>query len=380
VSAYFLYRINPAYDGFLPSRIPQRSRKGVLPYNWSAYVENLSLGDIVLTYFTDAGCRPGIYAVAVIESVDIAGRQGNVLGRLLHFSDDDTHPLIPVRSNEDLFRRIRTRPRGAEIIVPESCEKAIYQLLVQDDGAVSEARSRNIYLPGSEPFERLALADVPRIRPRTQLSQGLRDRGLVSAFWIRPHQASWITRPPDWLSFVSNLFRRFKAGDLSRLSDLAKVLADQVSLRFSAVRRHVGLVLAVPLNAAKREAGEIDRAGALGEQLAQRLGLPYSPALELAGAVSRRLYKNSERSDADFRSDYRANLTIRRTRPLLDCLGQGRDLLLVDDVYTDGVTTETIAQALKDAFPENDLRVNVATLGLMAKLRNMAPDLANRWR
>ena len=43
MSNYYMYRINPSYDGFLPSVFPDRVTRGIVKYNWKAYLERLAV-------------------------------------------------------------------------------------------------------------------------------------------------------------------------------------------------------------------------------------------------------------------------------------------------------------------------------------------------
>jgi predicted amidophosphoribosyltransferase len=59
---------------------------------------------------------------------------------------------------------------------------------------------------------------------------------------------------------------------------------------------------------------------------------------------------------------------------------RGGSILLIDDVYTDGLTTATIVDALKQKFPDGTVDVTIATLRIMAKQNNMNRDLIESWR
>lgn len=377
---YYLYRISSRYDGFLPSRLPERSRQDVLAYNWSAYLENLAPRDVVLTYFTGPGCRDGIYAICPVRKVNVLERTENVTALILAASHDDRSPLIPVRGNRALFDHIRTRPRGAEIVVPESAEREVYKALRKVSGLLQIAKKHGIVLPGAEPVPVQSVADVPWIDLESDVSRRILNRGPVAVFWVRPRQASWMSHCPKWLRYITAAFSKFKGGDMSRVKEFADALAGRSD---EALRRdgvHAGVVVSVPLNGAKRNAREVNRVRELATCMATSLGVPYTPALELTGDISRRLYKLRGKTAAEFGADYLASLEVRVTEELLECVARSRAILLVDDVYTDGVTTSVVAQALRKALEPTAARIQVATLGLMAKVRNMARKLADSWR
>lgn len=378
--AYYMYRINTGYDGFYPSEIRNRAPRGRMTYNWSAYVENLERGDIVLTYFTGTGCRTGVHAVAVVTRVDPTTRDMNVEARLLRHSDHDRRPLIPVRGNEALFARIRTRPRGAEVIVPDTCEEDVFRALAQDAGVLAAADKRNIVLPGSIPRAVTSIGDVPVVDLEADLSSRVQRRGVVAAFWIRPSQASWMTSAPRWLLYVTDVFGKFKSGDTSRLDALAAALVGQIRTAFADPAGTFGAVLGVPLNSTKLKGGEVDRVACLAEAVAGELGIPAVQALRLDGDVSRRLYKLAGCSTGFFKQQYLANLKVNPCKALRECIDAGKAVLLIDDVYTDGVTTQTVIDGVQQAFSDGSPEVQVATLGIMAKMANMDDDLIERWR
>jgi hypothetical protein len=380
VSNYYLYRINTSYDGFRPSSIPERMQRGAILYNWGSYVQSLERGDIILTYFTGPGCKAGVYAVAVVRNVKISTRHENVRGHLLAYSTDDRHPLIAVGADNGFFDGVRTRIRGAELVVPDAFEAQAYDLLRDVPELLDAAAKRNVLLPGAEPYPVQGLKDVPLIDTESDFSATLIDRQLIAAYWIRPSQASWISEPPLWLSYISSVFGKFKSGDLSRLDYLANALASQVNEAVAEPQEVFGAVIGVPLNEQKRHDGEIDRVSELAKALAAKIGVPVSEALRLTGGVSRRLYKLDGKGTERFCTDYLANLTVRRTECLAECVRNEKDILLVDDVYTDGVTTEIIAEAVKEEFQSGESQVRIATLGVMAKHNNMDDDLISSWR
>jgi len=55
---YYVYRISSSYDGFTPSKIPEKVSKGYIIYNWLQYFDQVEVGDIVFTYFTGKGVTP----------------------------------------------------------------------------------------------------------------------------------------------------------------------------------------------------------------------------------------------------------------------------------------------------------------------------------
>jgi len=53
-------------------------------------------------------------------------------------------------------------------------------------------------------------------------------------------------------------------------------------------------------------------------------------------------------------------------------------MILIDDVYTDGVTTSTIIDCCRDVPGCEDLNVKTITLGLMVKVSNISDKFKGR--
>ena len=377
---YYMYRINPTYDGFFPSTIPDRTSRGIMRFNWGAYVENLEPGDIVLTYFTGNGCRSGIYGVVVIRNVDVTSDHENVTARLLKYSCNNRDPLVSVKDNAALFEKIRTRRRGAEVVVPDSCESMVYTVLATDEELIAEVSKWNIDLPGEPRLRAFSLRQISLVNLENDLSAGVQGKGLIPVFWIRPRQASWIGRAPRWLPHISRIFNAFKSGDISRLDYLSDRMTQQIRRTVPRVRSIFSVVLGVPLNETKRASGEIDRVGKLAKALSDKIRIPYLDIFTLHGNISRRLYKRMGYSTEYFRRNYKRQLEIDTPKRLVDSISSDQRILLIDDVYTDGITTAAIIDALEQKFPKNEINVTIATLGVMAKQNNMNHDLIENWR
>jgi predicted amidophosphoribosyltransferase len=177
---------------------------------------------------------------------------------------------------------------------------------------------------------------------------------------------------------VTSAFRKFKVGDLSDIELFADALEEQIRKVYKEPRLKFGLISAVPLNGAKKRAGEEDRVAKLSEALAERLGVPFAPLFMLRGEISRRLYKNLGYDPAKFEKDYLQRLTIRRSA-LNSLVENEKSLLLVDDVYTDGLTTQTIRDAIHTLDGCSSLPVTISTLGLMTKKNNMTSRMIGRF-
>lgn len=365
---YWVYRINTRYDGFTPQRIPERTNNQRILYNWAAYLEALERGDIVLTYFL-GGCKPGIYLMSRIVAVDLNLRTANVTGKII--ASDTTRPLVEGSANRALFEKLWSRPRGAELVVPESLEREIFELV---KGYVPYVR-----LPGSPDFPAFSLADVPRIDLSRDVSDYLARSKVIGTFWIKPSQASWIANAPAWLHYITGSFSKFKGGDLSNVEAFADSLGSHIARRYDPAPEYFHAICSVPLNDSKRQAGEKDRVRELALRVAERTGVPYRSLFRLTGDISRRLYKLNGRSDSEFRKDYLDNLIVTDIGPLAEAVNEGKMLLLVDDVFTDGLTTRTVIEGCRRAFNNDGLEFIVATLGVMTKKRNMVQEICETW-
>src|SRR5206468_2953691 len=86
----FVYKINSAYNGFAPARIPDRMLSGErLVLGWARYLDDVSRRDEVWVYFKGSRVPDGIYARGRVTSIDRAKAQ--VLIRVDSYST--TEPL-----------------------------------------------------------------------------------------------------------------------------------------------------------------------------------------------------------------------------------------------------------------------------------------------
>lgn len=377
---YFIYRVNTGYDNFLPSKIPQRTINGTFYYNWGCYLEALDRGDTILTYFTGSGCRKGIYAITIIKNFDITKNEANVEAQIIECSSDNWDPLIPHSGNEEYFSDVISRKRGAEIVIPNDYDYDTYNLLCDSiKGFREKIEKKKIYFPGEKRLRLIPIATIPQIDLGEDLSDIRKRDNPISSFWIRPSQSSWIKNPPNWLYFISQMFYNFKKGYVNRLPDFAKSLAVQIRGKYNNSFSQIGAIIGVPLNERKKSAGEVDRVKKLGDALSFETGLPYLDSISLRGDISRRKYKLCSYSVLDFQKEYYDNLKIRNTNKI-NSLCESKILLLLDDVFTDGVTTKTVKQKILDECSIEDGNIQCVTLGMMSKVRNMSTDLSNSWR
>jgi len=106
--------------------------------------------------------------------------------------------------------------------------------------------------------------------------------------------------------------------------------------------------------------------------------LPYEHLFILNGRISRRLYKKKGFFTEKFIADYKQNLTIRKKKILKGLVNSGEGMILIDDVYTDGVTTSTVIDCCRNISGCENLEVKVITLGLMVKVSNISDKYKRR--
>lgn len=374
---YYIYRVNVQYDGFYPENIRERSQGGKFIFNWRAYIDNLDIGDVVLVYFLGSGVRDGIYAITKVEEINARLYESNVIADILYSSNNNWHPIVSKKEYKSLFRGIMYRPRGAEIVISASNETQIINIIKESRELTHELTKIGVSLPGLSAPLILDFNKIPLVDPKRDYSPKLKRLNIVSAFWIRPKQATWL-KFIGWLSNISTLFYKYKSGDLSHIKEFGRALGGIIKTYIGEHRLAVDFMISVPLSEEKRRQGEIDRVSFLCECLSDYLGIPYLNVLTLEGNISRVRYKRLGLSNRKFIRDYTANLRISRKglKAVNDSKGK---ILIVDDVFTDGVTTETIKKFVFRQFPHNKIEIHKGTLGVMAKVNNISSKLRERW-
>ena len=375
---YYIYRVNVSYDGFYPENIDERSDKDRFVFNWRGYLDNVEEGDIVLVYFLGPGCQDGIYAVTKVEEIIENGYENNVVAEILYASRDNWTPIIAKKDHVQTFRDIMYRPRGAEIILSSSNEESIVSILRTCTGLTRQLTKLNVTLPGISLPAAFSLDAIPLVNPQRDFKPWLKRRELTSAFWIRPRQASWM-KYIRWMSYLSSLFYKYKSGDMTYTSEFARKLGEAIEAYVRDNSIDFDLMLSVPLCEYKKQHREIDRVRLLCEELSEIIQVPYEQAFVLQGKISRVSYKRRGLSTHQFITDYRGSLSISRKCVRNIRNGNG-NILLVDDVLTDGVTTDLVRNFLHESLHPMELSVHVATLAVMAKVGNISPQLQKRWR
>ncbi|MCK5942502.1 MAG: ComF family protein [Planctomycetes bacterium] len=148
-----------------------------------------------------------------------------------------------------------------------------------------------------------------------------------------------LVAPLRFVGSGGRLVRRFKLdGDASAGRLLAREMADAWRVSGAAVRP---VLVPVPLHRARLRRRGFDQARWLAQRLGERL------RLRVAAGALRRVRATRPQGDALVRSraeNVRGAFAVRRPRAV-----RGRDVLLVDDVFTTGATARACASLLRDA-------------------------------
>ena len=145
---------------------------------------------------------------------------------------------------------------------------------------------------------------------------------------------------------ISRVFYSFKSGfnQYGRLfaRGIEKAIANEPKMKIV----KFDLMLSVPLSPKKKKLMEFDRTRELCLELSKITGIKYQEnGLSLACHISRKEYRK-QYGDAKFVEDYCKALTIDTTD--LD----GKNILIIDDVITDGKTLAAIAIRIREKFPK----------------------------
>jgi predicted amidophosphoribosyltransferase len=151
------------------------------------------------------------------------------------------------------------------------------------------------------------------------------------------------------------MFGEFKVGEDGYVYPLALGI-------FASLTQHDLLeydaVVPIPLSPDKQAAGELHRTRALAREVARLLGrVPVREYLSLTEPVSKRRMLSARYSKSQFRQKYYRTLNV-------DSSIRGvTNILLIDDVITEGLTVSCAVRRLREANPELD--IVIASAGQM---------------
>jgi predicted amidophosphoribosyltransferase len=362
---YYVYRIDSSYDGFTPEKIPERLENNrYLIYNWNQYIDQLERGDIVFTFFTGKGILQGIYLICKIVKIDCLRKKAK--GKVLKYNCKET--IISLEDFNKIKNYIFTRPRGSVFVIPPLIEpffnKVLRKEVVSEIEIIEEINCEKCNF--KEDFHKCPIFGVEYIinwDKEAKLSIPCIKK-IVSPFWIIPKQSWWMKRTYT-KHLISKFFYAFKAG----FGLYARLFAEGIiiAMERNEILKDVqfDFIINIPLSPDKRDNGELDRVDLICSHLSKLLNIPYlKDSLILTKSISRRLYKSMSKTSSEFVKDY-VNFLKWNTSETLD----GKNLLIVDDVITDGKTLTAMARKIHVTYPS--ARLYAATGGIMAKKRNM---------
>src|SRR2546425_12172027 len=110
----FIYKINSAYDGFTPAKIPERLRSGSrMKLGWKRYVEVVERGHEVWVYFRGPHAfASGVYIKGVVRKID--ARREQVSLRVKEY--DAEAPLTDEETSRRVAKIARPNRRPAFLL------------------------------------------------------------------------------------------------------------------------------------------------------------------------------------------------------------------------------------------------------------------------
>jgi predicted amidophosphoribosyltransferase len=371
---YYLYRIDSNYDGFTPSEIPRRiENKHYLTYNWNQYFDEVERGDMIFTYFFGSKQPRGIYLISKIVKFP---QRGKVKAKILDYESEK--PIISQEEFAKFSRNIINRPRGSVFVIPPFLE-GIFDKVLQDRVSSDIEISEEIdcyecFKKNAFPCEKCSIFDrdyVINWQKEVKLTiPGY--EGIVSPFWIIPHQSHW-TKISIRKHVISRIFYSFKAGYkvYTRLfaRGIQKAIENDPKIR----KVKFDCILGIPLSPKKKEHGEIDRVSLVCAELSKLIKTDYyANAMTLSKHISRKEYRHYY-NDRKFINDYKERLSLRLKKSL-----NNKNVLIIDDVITDGKTLQATSGKIKEAYP--NVHLFAATCGIFAKKRNVQPLIAEKFQ
>jgi len=345
----FLYKIYSRYDGFTPSRIPERKDEdGRLVLGWRHYIDVLERGAEVWVFFHGhRSYRAGVYVKGFVQEIDSDSSQ--VFLRVREWSS--TEPLDDRQTNALVADAVAQRGRQV-FFLPET-------LRPTPTCNVQSCASRQC--DHCARWNRLPVIANGSYAWPTRLTNNL--SAFVPAYWVIPTRSFVyrldrpIARP---VQESSDLFYRFKAGEGALAYPLARGIYE--ALR----RRHLldfDAIVPIPLSPDKTS--ELHRTRALARELGRLLGIPVVEALSLRAPVSKRRLRNAGWSARDFERHYIELLEVASQ------VARHNRVLLIDDVCDHGSTLRCGAERLRQDHPH--LNVMAVSAGQMV-IREAVPD------
>src|SRR2546426_1780373 len=125
----FLYKIWSRYDGFTPTRIPDRGDdRGRLILGWTRYIDVIEVGAEVWVYFYGPHAfRPGVYVKGFVD--EIVPKTCRVYLKIREFST--TLPLTDETVNKQVAEAVSQRYRQV-FFLPEAVLPSVVECTLED--------------------------------------------------------------------------------------------------------------------------------------------------------------------------------------------------------------------------------------------------------
>ncbi len=351
----YLYKINSAFNGFSPRRIPERLVDGrFLSLGWAKYLDALNVRDEVWIVFVGKGFENGVYVQGLVATIDRAASTVQIRVR----SSSTNAPLTDAETSAALLKAVSVRYRQVFLWPAD-------RQLQQDCGAADCGARR---CKNCDVWNGLPQIDPAHYRPPA----ALRGATVVAAYWIIPVRCYLYhanERPPaPWNRRVTQMLGEFKVGERRYAYPLAAGI--DAALR---ARGETGFdaIVPIPLSPEKAAAGELNRTSALASELSRLVGAPVRNDLSLAGPISKRRMQAQGYGPAEFQARYRGLLEV---DPGIANVGR---IILLDDVITKGSTLSVAAAALRAVNPE--IEIVVAAAGQMILKAVVADENGPAW-
>ena len=370
---YFLYRISSAYDGFTPDQIRNRIKsKRILYYNWSQYFDQVERGDIVFTYFIGKGVKRGVYLIAKITKLE---RPNSAMAKVLVYN-----ATKPILSDVELLaykKIIFNRPRGSVFVIPTFLDpffdKILRDKVISDIEITEQIDCYECFRKNVFPCDKCSIFDREYIINFGK-EVALKIPGynkFTAPFWVIPYQSHW-----TWMRIrkhpISRIFYNFKSGFYQYTRLFARGIKKAIDTNPEMENVKFYLILGVPLSPRKKRHREFDRVKELCLELEKITQIKYlENGLSLSRHISRKEYRGRY-SNAKFIEDYSKALKV--DIGSLD----GKNILIIDDVITDGMTLRAIYKKIKELFPQATLFG--AAGAIMLKKRNASPVAVNKFK
>lgn len=368
---YWIYRISSSFDGFTPTEIPNRIIDSkYLVYNWAQYFDQVARNDIVFTYFRGKGVTAGIYLISRVTKVN---PNRDVIGKIIEYTTKE--PLILNNQYEKERGYIFNRPRGSVFIIPPQAEPFFHEIVTGEVTSEIEIFDtiNCVKCEMGNDYRRCPIFGIENMinwEREVNFNNPI-FKDIIAPFWILPKQSWWMKQ--SWGEhLISRFFYAFKSG----YSAYAKLFSEGISIslerdnRFSDV--DFDFLINVPLSPDKIKSGEYDRVDNICQIMTDELDINYAKnMLYLKKPISRRTYKISG-LNSKFSEHYFKFLTWNNDENWDD-----KNILIVDDVITDGNTITTFGKKIKKRYP--DVNLFAATCGIMAKMKNMTYNTRKKY-